>query len=251
MAEKQKLIIGNWKMNGLRKDLIDFGGIIQRIHQSSVNVVLAPPISLMYEFSIIVRNTSITLSGQNCHQEGMGAYTGEISPEMLKDSGASYVILGHSERRIHHGETSKIVNMKAMAAIKYGLTPIICIGEDLSTYEAKATTNFIQEQLESSLTSKIINGNPIIAYEPIWAIGQKRTPKLSDIKMIHLFIRDYLYNNFGKSALGRCKLIYGGSVNGTNVANILSLDGVDGVLIGGASLKQKDFINLIETAEDI
>ena len=237
-------------MNGLRKNLIEFDKIVQKVHRSGLTIVIAPPISLMFEFSRIVRNTPIKLSGQNCHKEENGAYTGEISAEMLKDSGASYVILGHSERRLGYGETSKMVSMKALAAGQYGLTPIICIGEDLRSYEANKTKNVIQEQLETSINLKILNGNPVIAYEPIWAIGQKRTPKLSDIKIIHLFIRNYLFDNFGKSALDRCKLIYGGSVTKKNAANILSLDEVDGVLIGGASLNPKDFLDLINTLKN-
>ncbi len=236
-------------MNGLRRDLIEFDKIVHKIDQSTLNIVIAPPISLMYQFSGIVRNTSITLSGQNCHEEEKGAYTGEISSAMLKDSGASYVILGHSERRVGYGESSKIVSIKALKAIQNELTPIICIGEDFHSYEAKETKNVILEQLKSSINLKILNASPIIAYEPIWAIGQKRTPTLSDIKIIHLFIKNYLSNNFGNPAMERCKLIYGGSVNIKNASNILSLDEVDGVLIGGASLKPKDFLDLINTVE--
>ena len=232
-------------MNGQSKDLIDINLLLKKITQNEIDIVIAPPATLLSEFKGLNTQKNLLLSGQNCHQVERGAYTGEISAAMLKDAGANYVILGHSERRKTYKETSTLVRLKASEAVKHGLTPIICVGEHLKSYESNQTLNVIERQLRVSLNSKIICDNLVIAYEPVWAIGSNKTPSPEEIEKVHSFTRNHLSDRFGEHAANHCRIIYGGSVNKNNASKIFSLNNVDGGLIGGASLKATDFLELI------
>ena len=245
MAKRRKLIVGNWKMNGLLADLVDFKKISTNINHSSIDIIIAPPATLLNEFSKTFNKKNISLSGQNCHDKGEGAYTGEISAKMLKDIGADYVILGHSERRLNYNETDQLIRAKALSAIDNNLVPIICIGEDAKQYRSDETLSVIEKQLSLAINSNILDAKTIIAYEPIWAIGTKNTPETVEINRVTSFIREYIDNHFGINMSEQCRIIYGGSVNKDNAGEIFSSTGVDGGLIGGASLKAQEFQKLI------
>ena len=246
MAKRRKLIIGNWKMNGLLADLVDFQKILNNSSPSNTDIVIAPPVTLLNEFAKTLRKKNISLSGQNCHDKEKGAYTGEISAKMLKDIGAGYVILGHSERRLNNNETDQLVQTKALSAIENNLVPIICVGEDVEQYRSDETLNVIEKQLNLSINSQILNAKAIIAYEPIWAIGTKIIPEIREIDRVASFIRNFIGIRFGVEISLQCRIIYGGSVNKENARDIFSLREVDGGLIGGASLKVQEFQKLIE-----
>lgn len=245
MEARRKIIIGNWKMNGRSKDLVDIDLLFKKVPQQQIDIVIAPPATLLYELKGLNTPKNLLLSGQNCHQVECGAYTGEISAAMLKEAGANYVILGHSERRTVYKETSTLVRLKALEAVKQGLIPIICVGENLKSYENNQTLNVIERQLKVSLNSKIICNNLVIAYEPVWAIGSNKTPSPEEIEKVHSFIKNHISERFGEHATNHCRIIYGGSVNKNNALKIFSLINVDGGLIGGASLKATDFLELI------
>ncbi len=196
-------------------------------------------------------NSSIAVGGQNCHAEISGAYTGEISASMLKNSGASYVILGHSERRHGLNETDNMVQLKVTAAQNAGLNAIVCIGETENEWETNQTIAVLTKQLENSLPSdsSILNGtNTIIAYEPVWAIGSGKTPTNDQITEVHNHIRECLDKIIGEQA-NRIRILYGGSMKPDNAASILELDNVDGGLIGGASLNAKDFCAIVSAID--
>ena len=242
MEARRKIIIGNWKMNGRSKDLVDIDLLFKKIPQQEIDIVIAPPATLLYELKGLNTPKNLLLSGQNCNQVESGAYTGEISAAMLKDAGANYVILGHSERRTVYKETSTLVGLKALEAVKQGLTPIICVGEHLKSYENNQTLSVIERQLKVSLNSKIICDNLVIAYEPVWAIGTGLVPEIDQIRAAHSFIRGFLVSTYGAEA-HNVKILYGGSVKGSNAREIFSISNVNGALVGGASLKSSDSVS--------
>ena len=235
---RRMLIAGNWKMNGLRQSL----GIIEEIRafaivRSDLDILIAPPATLI-PAAVKIAGV-VKIGGQDCHSKRSGAHTGDISAEMLKDAGATYVILGHSERRAGHNEKSAMVRAKATAAQSAGLMPVICIGESESERRAGKAELVIGRQLEESLPH---DTDYVIAYEPIWAIGTGLTASLDDIAAMHIFIRDRL--PAGKDV----KILYGGSVKPENAAAILAIEDVDGALVGGASLKADSFTAIIDAA---
>jgi triosephosphate isomerase len=254
-AERPPLVAGNWKMFGLAADLDQaraLSGLLEAA-PPRCEVALCPPATLLTQLNPIIRDSQIKLGGQTCHHNLSGAHTGDISAAMLKDAGAQFVIVGHSERRANHGETSEIVAKQAQAALAAGLEPIICIGETLAENEAGQTLAVLTSQLVQSIPGglNLDQGAALtIAYEPVWAIGTGKTPTLQDIARLHALIKDWLRGRFGSSASG-VRLLYGGSVKPDNAAEILKIPGVDGALVGGASLKAQDFNAVIRCYERV
>lgn len=238
----RKLAAGNWKMNGTSDELAEVSALIAAHPAPVCEALLCPPATLLSRMSDIAAGSQLAVGGQDCHPKTTGAHTGDISAEMLKDAGATHVILGHSERRADHGETDLMVRAKTVAALAAGLTCLVCVGETEAERDAGQTLQVIGTQLDGSLPATL-TGAPdalVIAYEPVWAIGTGRTPTLTEIAEVHAFIRARLSARFGPAALAM-RLLYGGSVKPANAVEIFALANVDGALVGGASLKARDF----------
>jgi len=235
---RRKLAAGNWKMNGLQENLHEIKLLADTAKVSSCEVIICPPATLLRDMNDI--SDHITVGGQTCHSNASGAHTGDISAQMIADSGATYVILGHSERRSDHGETDADVHATTKAAWDAGLSAIVCIGESLTEREAIETLDVISAQLSASIPDEATGKNLVIAYEPIWAIGTGLTPTLDQIAEVHDFIRTYLKNRFGNAIGDSIRIIYGGSLNAKNAADIAAVSNVDGGLVGGASQKAAD-----------
>ena len=245
---KKLLIAGNWKMNGLRKSSLMISSLIKYIKNKkfkNTDILICPPFTIANIFSTLSKKSNLIIGAQDCSDKESGAFTGDISPEMLKDIDLEMVILGHSERREYHNETSEIVKKKAINALKNKLKVIICVGESLSQKKNGKTLRIIGDQLKKSLPDKITSNNLIIAYEPIWAIGSGLIPKNEDIFKVHEFIAKKLVKKYGVKGK-KIKILYGGSVNKKNAEDILSIDFVNGALVGGASLSYKDFKSILD-----
>ena len=243
--KRTKYTIANWKMNGQKdsyKLVKSISNYCQKMKRKTSKVVICPPFTLLSE--LIKKEKKIKFGGQDCHYKSAGAYTGSISANMLKTINCQYVILGHSERRIYQKETSQELNLKIQSAIKSNLTVIYCIGEKLE--EIKKRNMILKKQL-SSLPKNIDPKKIIIAYEPVWAIGTGKIPSLDDINKIHEKIRHILSNLVSLRFSKHVSILYGGSVNAVNSVDILNLDHVDGALVGGASLKSKEFCKIIDS----
>ena len=238
---RRKLAAGNWKMNGLAANLTEVDALAA-LPAPGCEVLLCPPATLVAQMAWAVgqSRSRLAIGGQDCHPKPAGAHTGDISAAMLKDAGASYVILGHSERRADHGETDALVRDKTLAAHAAGLAAVVCIGETEDERDAGATLQVIGTQLAGSLPDQARGADTVIAYEPVWAIGTGRTPTLDQIAEVHAFLRAELGKRFGPGGAG-FRLLYGGSVKPSNAAEIFALPDVDGALVGGASLKAADF----------
>lgn len=234
MNAPRKLAAGNWKMNGLRADVQEARKLAAEFPSSTVDIVLCPPATLIGAMAASLVGTSVRVGGQDCHTAAKGAHTGDISAAMLSDAGAHHVILGHSERRADHGETSGLVAQKARAAHEAGLVAIICVGETEAQRDAGETLDVVLAQLSESLPEQATASNTIVAYEPVWAIGTGRTPTLEQIAEVHDALRAHVPD-------GAIPLLYGGSVKPANAAEIFAILNVDGALVGGASLKASDF----------
>lgn len=237
------LVAGNWKMNGLMASITELGKIAAgaRDLESRMDVLVCPPATLIAAFAVAARGSPLRIGGQDCHAETAGAFTGDISPEMLKDAGATAVIVGHSERRAYHKENDANVRAKATAAARAGLTAIVCLGETKDEREAGATLARIERQFDASLPDKAEPDGLVLAYEPVWAIGTGLTPTQADIAEVHDFLRSKLiarYPNTGAAI----RILYGGSVKPANASELLGIDHVNGALVGGASLKAEDFL---------
>ncbi|MEZ5892284.1 MAG: triose-phosphate isomerase [Parvularculaceae bacterium] len=235
------LIAGNWKMNGLSGAVSEVETLLAMLSGSAPDdreVLICPPATLVAIFAARFSDEGIAIGGQDCHAAVSGAHTGDISAEMLADAGAAYVIVGHSERRADHGESDAVVKAKAAAALRAGLTPIVCVGETKAQREAGTALSVVGDQLKGSLpeTSEEI----VIAYEPVWAIGTGLTPTIADIAEMHDFIR-------ARAPKGT-RILYGGSVKPSNAKEILAVENVNGALVGGASLKASDFHPIIAAA---
>src|SRR3984885_4323479 len=239
MKPHRPLFAGNWKMNGLKSSVGDLQLIIAGAKAlSKVELMVCPPATLIAQFAAVAAGSGVAIGGQNCHAQKSGAFTGDISAEMLKDAGAVAVIVGHSERRYYHGETDGTVRAKAEAAHRAGLLPIICVGETGDQREAGQTLATVGAQLDGSTPDV---ANFAIAYEPVWAIGSGRTPQPNDVAEVHDLIRDRLRSRHGEEA-DQVRILYGGSVTPANAEELLAVDNVDGALVGGASLKAADFL---------
>ncbi|MEW9918630.1 triose-phosphate isomerase [Marimonas sp. MJW-29] len=240
---RQKIAAGNWKMNGTAPALTELDALAAGLPATPPLVIVCPPAPLL--IPAVDRASGIAIGAQDCHTAPSGAHTGDISAPMIADTGASFVIVGHSERREDHGETDAAVRAKAEAAQAAGLCPIVCIGESLSQRETGETLHVIGAQLAASLPETISAENTVVAYEPIWAIGTGKVPSVAQIAEVHDFIRAELENRYGPDVGAAVSLLYGGSVKPDNAAAIFEVDNVDGALVGGASLKAGDFLPII------
>ena len=241
------LVAGNWKMNGTSASLNELRTIGHGFMSGSTPRPSAdlPAATLLSRAAEILSNTPVKAGGQDCHAKESGAHTGDISAEMLKDAGASHVIVGHSERRTDHGEDDATVRAKAEAAWRAGLVAIICIGETRAERERGATLDILSRQIAGSVPPTARRRHAVIAYEPVWAIGTGLTPTAADVAEAHAHIRERLQNKLGAAAKGM-RILYGGSVKPSNANELLGIDNVDGALVGGASLKAADFLGIAE-----
>ncbi len=246
---RRKLAAGNWKMNGLSASLAEMEGLAARHPNPSVDILMCPPATLIAPAYKALAGTQIALGGQDCHGADAGAHTGDLSASMLKDVGASAVILGHSERRATHHETSEAVRVKARAAQEAGLMSVVCLGESLFQREATNTLDIIGAQLSLSVPDTSTGENLVVAYEPVWAIGSGLTPTPAQIGEVHTFMRARLEHRFGPGVGRSVRLLYGGSVKAANAGEIFAIPDVDGALVGGASLTVGDFGPIIDALE--
>ncbi|OXE35576.1 MAG: triose-phosphate isomerase [Phenylobacterium zucineum] len=245
MSSSAAFIVGNWKLNGTGQGLGQIRSIAEGVQDApSVRVAICPPATLLSRAAQVIQGSKLSLGGQDCHPEINGAFTGDISAEMLADAGAQVVILGHSERRAAYGETNTLVASKVSAALRAGLEPIICVGESLTQRRSGEALRVVVGQVVGSLPSEAAHHRFAVAYEPVWAIGTGLTPTLNEIEEVHLAIRSALKDIFGPAGL-RPPILYGGSVKPDNAAEILKGQEVGGALVGGASLKAEDFLAIV------
>ena len=245
----RSLVAGNWKMNGLAASLVELVSLKEALAADApaCEVLVCPPFTLLAQAAVV---GGVALGGQDCSPKDSGAFTGDICAAMLKDAGASSVIVGHSERRQLHGERDSEVAAKAQAAWRAGLSAIICIGETEAQRDAGNAHGICAGQLDASVPDGATPQNTTIAYEPVWAIGTGKTPTLDDIKAMHAHIRACLVRRLGEGARGM-RILYGGSVKPDNAADILNLPEVNGALVGGASLKASDFLSIITAVKRV
>ena len=246
MSKPVPLIAGNWKMNGLASALTEVRALKEALAQTPARgrVAICPPATLLCRLSAETRGSPVETGGQDSHADDCGAFTGDISAEMLKDAGATLVILGHSERRDYHRESDADVACKVGGAIRAGLEPIVCVGETRAEREAGRALEVVESQVRGSVP-EALSGRPFsVAYEPVWAIGTGLTPTIEQIEEVHRAIRAVLVERFGEEG-ARVPILYGGSVKPANAAEILKADEVGGALVGGASLKASDFLAIV------
>ena len=241
------MVAGNWKMNGLAAS----AGVLDAIAQGyapplreQADLLVCPPATLVAAFATRAKGSGIAIGGQDCHAKASGAFTGDVSAEMLADAGASHVIVGHSERRALHGERNADVRAKAEAAGRAGLVAIVCVGETREEREAGRALAVVAEQLRGSLPEGATSATLVVAYEPVWAIGTGLTPTPADVAEVHALLRDELRALVGATEQGRLRLLYGGSVKPSNARELLAVADVDGALVGGASLVAADFLGI-------
>ena len=238
------LVAGNWKMNGLSGSLAEIDAMRQAADAGEsglAELLVCPPATLIAQAAWRIKGGELSLGAQDCHPVASGAFTGDISAPMLKDAGATYVIVGHSERRTLHHETDALVRAKVEAALSAGLVPIVCVGETKTEREAGDAMAVVPRQLRGSLPPSDAPETLVVAYEPIWAIGTGLTPTPADVAEMHQVIRTLLAEMYGAQGL-RMRLLYGGSVKPSNCGELLTLDNVDGALVGGASLRATEFL---------
>lgn len=247
MSKRKRIIAGNWKMNKTPSEASKFIKSLKPLVKSSRNeVVCAVPFTAIQTAITAARGSRIKIAAQNMHFEEKGAYTGEISGEMLRDMGVKYVIIGHSERRQYFGETDETVNKKVHAAFGYGLKPIICVGESLAQRDAGLTAELVRYQVKAALvgiTAQQVS-KAVIAYEPIWAIGTGRTATSAQAEEVCGIIRDTVKELYGRQYASAVRIQYGGSVKADNAAELFGMENIDGGLVGGASLKLQDFATI-------
>ncbi len=245
MADRRKLAAGNWKMNGLATSLSEIETLAAEQSGARSELLICPPATLLERMARACEGTGVAVGGQDCHWEASGAHTGDIAAPMLKDAGASYVIIGHSERRADHGDSDEVVRRKTIAAWAAGLSAIVCVGETLAEREASNTIDIIGGQLAGSLPDRATGLNLVIAYEPVWAIGTGKVPTTDQIGEVHDEIRRRLEKRFGAGVGRSVRILYGGSVKPANAAEIFAVENVDGALVGGASLTAADFGGIV------
>jgi len=247
---RKKVIAGNWKMNKVLSDVQDFVSTVteQVKDNDRVETIICAPFPYLAYLVVATKDTPIKVSAQNMHFEDSGAYTGEVSPVMLKDIGVTHVVIGHSERREYFNETDETVNKKVHAAFNHGLTPIVCVGESLEQREANETMDVVSAQVKKAiegLTAEQV-GALIIAYEPIWAIGTGKTASSEDANEVCSYIRQLIKDEFSADVAEKVIIQYGGSVNPNNIKDLLAQSDIDGGLVGGASLEAESFLQLVE-----
>ena len=245
---RRPLVAGNWKMNGLRASIAEIeamGAAYDDALRARCELIVCPPATLLALAGEVAARGGIGLGAQDCHADATGAHTGDVSAEMLRDAGASYVIVGHSERRADHGETDGVVRAKAAAALRAGLTPIVCVGETRAEREAGDALPVVGAQIDGSLPADA-PGTIVVAYEPVWAIGTGLTPTPADVAQMHAFARERIEARLGGGKGAQVRILYGGSVKPANAAELMSVANVDGALVGGASLTAKDFMAIAD-----
>ncbi len=241
-VSRRPLVAGNWKMNGLRASVEELAEIARGAGKiTGADLLVCPPATLIAQFAAAVEGRPVRIGAQDCHPEPAGAFTGDLSAEMLRDAGASAVIVGHSERRTYHLETDALVRAKALAGRRAGLLAIVCVGETRSQRESGSAVGVVAAQLDGSLPDEIGPSDLVIAYEPVWAIGTGLTPTPADIAEMHGCIRRHLTRRFGET-MQSARILYGGSVKASNAKELMSVSDVDGALVGGASLKASEFL---------
>lgn len=243
------LLAGNWKMNGLKGALGEIRALSRAFADEPPpgDVLICPPATLIGEAAKAATGSVIAVGGQDCHPQPAGAFTGDISAEMLRDAGAMAVIVGHSERRQYHAETSQVVAAKARAANRASLHALVCVGETETDRMAGRALDVVTAQLRESIPAELGSNELTVAYEPVWAIGTGRTPTTADIDEMHAAIRKILHEHVGKAGAA-IRILYGGSVKPENAAVLLAIPNVDGALVGGASLKAADFLRIVRAA---
>jgi triosephosphate isomerase len=247
------LVAGNWKMNGTRASLDQIKAMAEGVKgplAEKVESLICPPSTLLYVATALCEDSPLKIGAQDCHQNGSGAHTGDISAEMIADCFGTHVIVGHSERRTDHAETDHLVRAKANAAYAADLIAIICIGETAEQRKFGQTLDVLKRQLDGSLPDEAIAANTVIAYEPVWAIGTGLTPTVEDVREAHAFMREELVKRFGGEGRGM-RILYGGSVKPSNASELMAIENVDGALIGGASLKASDFLSIYAAYEKL
>jgi triosephosphate isomerase len=245
-ADRRPLVAGNWKMNGVAASLAELVAIAAAVaagRAGRAEIAICPPATLVAAAAAAVKGGPVAIGGQDCHAKASGAHTGDVSAEMLKDAGARCCIVGHSERRADHGESDATVKAKAEAAIRAGLTAIVCVGETKDERTGGTTLDVVGRQIAGSLPAGSSAANLVVAYEPVWAIGTGLTPTAADVAEVHAFIRGRLTAALGGEGQG-VRILYGGSVKPSNAAELMGVADVDGALVGGASLKAADFMGI-------
>ncbi len=240
-----KLAAGNWKMNGVMASLSELDNLSTQMGTPECDVMICPPATLISAAATQTSDTPIAIGAQDCHAASSGAHTGDLSAPMLRDAGATAIIVGHSERRADHAESDADVRAKASAAIADALTAIVCVGEELHEREADKTLEIIGGQLAGSLPDDIQTGQLVVAYEPVWAIGTGKVPTVEQIAEVHDFIRETLIARYGADIGSEITLLYGGSVKASNATDIFKVAHVNGALVGGASLTAADFAPIV------
>jgi triosephosphate isomerase len=243
------LVAGNWKMNGLTASLAELKAMREAVDAGkagAAELAVCPPATLLAQAAWALKGGKVSLGAQDCHAKDSGAFTGDIAAPMIKDAGAQYVIVGHSERRQYHAETDAVVKAKAEAALKSGLTAIVCVGETRAEREAGKAIEVVSTQVRGSLPAGGAPETVVVAYEPVWAIGTGLTPTPADVAEVHAAIRKLLGEVYG-GAGAKLRILYGGSVKPSNAKELLGLANVDGALVGGASLKAVDFMAIAAT----
>jgi triosephosphate isomerase len=251
---RKKIVAGNWKMNTGVDEAFELISSIENLLDENdlpenLQIVIAPPfIHIKMLNDVLENNSSIKIGAQNCHQEEKGAFTGEVSASMIRSTGAEYIIIGHSERRMYFHEDNALLKLKVIACLKNDMIPVFCCGEVLAERETEIHFEVIKKQLMEGLfhleSDDILQ--TVIAYEPVWAIGTGKTASPAQAQEMHAFIRELLVENYGDEIASEISILYGGSCNPSNARELFSQSDVDGGLIGGASLKAADFVNIIK-----
>lgn len=250
---RKPIIAGNWKMYKTANEAAELvNGLVDKVRDAGCEVVVCPPFTSIAQVLSLTESTNIKVGAQNMYFEESGAYTGEISPLMLRELGVKYVILGHSERRQYFKEDDELINKKVMAAFKYNLIPILCVGETLEERESDKTFEKISSQLELNLKNLDSEkaSNMVIAYEPIWAIGTGKTATSEDANNVIKFIREKVRELFGNNTADTIRIQYGGSVKPSTIKEQMAQSDIDGALVGGASLKADEFAAIVNFEED-
>ncbi len=252
---RKPILAGNWKLNKTIKESIELVTLLKRglRDTQSVDIVVCPPYTALSDVSEALLDTEIRVGGQNLYWEEKGAFTGEVSAALLKDAGATYVIIGHSERRQFFHETHETVNRKTKAALKAGLTPITCVGETLAEREKDMTFKILEGQLAGAFTDFSASDaqKVVLAYEPVWAIGTGKVATPQQAQEVHAFVRGWLVKRFGQDTANSIRIQYGGSVKPDNIAELMREEDIDGALIGGASLDAQSFVDIIKNTQAV
>ena len=252
---RKTIIAGNWKMNKTILEAIDLVNALKRqlYDVNDVDIVVCPPYTALSDVQEILSESNIALGAQDLYWEDSGAFTGEISAPMLKSAGVEYVIIGHSERRQFFGETNQGVFKKTKAALKHGLIPIVCVGENLEEREKNETFKVIEKQMKEGLSDFSVQemGKMVIAYEPVWAIGTGKTATKEQAQEVHRFIRELLSKMYNGDIASAIRIQYGGSVKPENIAELVSKPDIDGALVGGASLKEDSFAQIVKNSSKL